>query len=116
MALKQSVIATVRLVSASEIKEREVLAERQFASRFQGSEMRRVKKALAQNDTLEATNISDFFWVESNGPVQVTITGSNGGTPQTCVSNGFIVWYGAVASVLLTQLGAEENLVNLIWS
>lgn len=116
MALKQSVVASVRLVSASDTKQREVLTDKQFSRRFEGSVMQRTQKVLAQNDILQAEDIKNFFWVESDGPVRVTITGSNGGTPQECVSNGFIVWYGTVTGVLITQTEARENTVNLLWS
>jgi len=116
MALKQSVIATVSLLSATDIKEREVLTSKTFARRLTGSVLTKVKKVLAQNQTLEAQNVGNFFWVESEKPVQVTITGSNGGAPQVCTSNGFIVWYGALAGVLITQMDASENTVTLAWA
>ena len=65
---------------------------------------------------MEAQDEGNFFWVESEKPVQVTITGSNGGAPQVCTSNGFIVWYGALAGVLITQMDASENTVTLAWA
>lgn len=116
MALKQSIIASVNLVSASDIKDREVLANRVFGKRFEGNVLNRIKKALVKDDTINATPVADFFWLESESAVQVTITGSNGGDAQVCTCNGFMVWYGAVTGVLITQVEETSNTVNLVWS
>lgn len=115
MPLPSTFITDVQLMKVADNSKREVLGRKQWGRRFESDHLTRTDLVLEASESTDAMSPVDFFWIECSKPVLLQVR-ETAGLSQAITCNGFMVLYGAIDEIFVSNTGTEPVTVSLIFA